>query len=269
VRRAWTTNGLAALACVAALGCGSGSPRKAPSSASVTVAPPTRPTATECATGVKILPHSNVAAKALLPAAGRYQYTTRGTFQVGLAPALRLPTTTEIIVTPGQRVGNYICLRVQRRFGSANAATALVALHGTQQFALGAAVSIGRLRLTISPTKPIFAGNVGSLSSSGSYTAVVHAEGPAGSFSGPVVATYAVDVIGIRRITASGTTFRVLGIQVRSAYSGQGVLGRQRSIEWISLQRRLLVAERVWSMQKAAGRVARLNYYSSLRNVPG
>lgn len=168
-------------------------------------------------------------------------------------------------MTPARRVEHVVCVRIQSRFGPQEAATGLIAVRGSQEFSLDGVISIGQLRLTIHPSAPALIGDAGSLNSSGSDTATVEAQGPDGSFSGPVTGTYRMDVLGFRRFSVGGLKLRALGLQLRSAYKGQGVAGTQESVQWVSLQHRLLVAQTVWSEQAVGSRIVHLNYRSILR----
>ncbi len=164
---------------------------------------------------------------------GVYRYRTRGYSGVPdeAVRARSLPGTTELIATRSRRFGDLVCFRLQKRYSPDLANTETYVIRGDELFLVGLRVDVLGQSQEVRPAPAVLFGN-------GTGTRW------SGQFNGKTSGSYDVTALGERSYRLGGRRLRVTGLRSTVSYRGE-VSGAQTMTAWVSLGRRLVVAEKV------------------------
>lgn len=172
------------------------------------------------------------------PPAGIYRYRTRGRSGVP-SEAVRvkdLPPITELVVTKARRFQGLRCFRMQKRYTPRLANTETYVIRGNELYLVGLRIeALGRSQEVRPVPAVLFGGNSGSKWS--------------GQFSGTTSGSYVVTGLGERSYRLGTKKLKVIGLKSSVSYRG-AVSGTQTMTAWVSLGRRVIVAEKVVSRQR-------------------
>jgi hypothetical protein len=254
-----------AIAAIAVTGCGSNDHSGRGRIASMSAGYPSPPTARECSSAA--LPRPDGPPTVAPPRPGVYSYDVRGTTAQNGRPRA-LSGANRVIVSPATDAANLRCDRVQTRLGNTGVVgTALVAIRGSQAFTLRADALSPQVEFRFTPSQPVPSGDSQSLDTSGSFEGTVSGRNRDVDFSGPVVGSYASDVIGRARVRVGSETVDAVQVEVRTAWRGQDITSRERSTNWVDIRRRLLVRQQVEQDLTSGGRRFKTSYTAKLRSM--
>jgi hypothetical protein len=213
---------------IAAGGCG-GSEGSSDPVASQAIPRPTAPSAEDCAARELA---TDERARPLAPKPATYDYRLRGKEAVlgGQREIYDLPRSMPMIVTPSTRVGNLRCFRVQRRIRSSVVETSTFASRGDAVYLTKLQLQTETSSETLVPRPAVLAISPDDVEWSG-------------SFAGPTRGRYRGELLGRRTIRVDGRPVRAIGIALDSSFAGE-VTGTQRSEQWFSLDRHLVLRGR-------------------------
>lgn len=253
------------MAAIAVTGCGSSDHSTRGRIATMSASYPSPPTARECTSAA--LPRADGPPTVAPPRPGVYFYEVDGnTAQNGRTR--HLSGYNRVIVSRATDGANLRCDRVQTRLGNTGVVgTALVAIRGSQAFTLTADALSPQVEWKFTPSQPVPSGDSQSLDTSGSFQGTVSGRNRDVDFSGPVVGSYASDVIGRERIRVGSQTIDAAEVEVRTAWRGQDITSRERSTNWVDIRRRLLVRQEVEQDLAAGGRHVKTTYTAKLRST--
>jgi hypothetical protein len=219
---------IAAALCVGIAGCGTSDSASDPV-AGKAIARPSAPKAGDCAAReLATGEHS----RQLAPKPATYDYRLRGKETVlGERHAIYdLPRSMPMIVTPSTRVGNLRCFRVQRRIRNSVVETSTFAGRGDAVYLTKLELETDTSSETLVPRPAVLAISPDDVEWSG-------------AFAGPTRGRYRGELLGRRTIRVDGRAVRAIGIALDSSFAGK-VTGTQRSQQWFSLDRHLVLRER-------------------------
>jgi hypothetical protein len=245
---------LGIVCCAAIVGCGSA--KQSSDIAHVRqFEPPTTPTAQQC--DARALATSTPADH-LAPSAGTYRYRLQGTkTTIGSRRTVhQLPTTMPAIVTPVIRAGRLLCFRLQRRLSPNLVQTATLVVRGGALYASEVRLETANGTTSLRPQPALLAVSAGDLDWSGAFT-------------GQARGQYVGHLLGRRTVMVGTNAVRAIGVAATSSFAGD-VTGTQRSQQWFSIARHLLVREKTVQQWQFGVDNLRIDYSAQLLSLqPG
>ena len=192
---------------------------------------------------------------AATPLPGAYRYATHGvTSDPDAAGGVRaLPGRTTAVVTPARTAAGLRCFGRRHRLAPYTDAANVYVVRGQDVYVVGVGIATPHLVERVTPRPAI-------LGASDTETRW------SGAFRGPTSGTYAVEVLGRRRIRVGDRVVSAVGVRSTAIYRGQ-VTGEQVSRSWVTPGRSLVVAESARSALRIGGAEERLRYRSRLLSL--
>lgn len=239
--------------CLGAIGCGASESSSDPV-ARHAIAKPSAPSAGDCAARALDTAERS---RPLAPAAGTYEYGLRGSEVVvgERREVYDLPRSMPMIVTRATKLGNLRCFRVQRRIRSSVVETSTFASRGDAVYLTKLQLETDRSSETLVPRPPVLAISPDDVEWSG-------------AFAGPTRGRYRGELLGRRTIRVDGRPVRAIGIALDSSFAGE-VTGTQRSEQWFSVDRHLVLRGRHQERRRFGQDDLRMTYSTRLTSGAG